>query len=102
ILQGLMSVAVTVLIALWAARLIEGRLMTAQGVDINVRVVLSKLAKTLLVVAAVLVALPAVGIDVTVLSVFGGALGVGLGLGLQRIASNHVSGCIILLRGGLS
>jgi small-conductance mechanosensitive channel len=44
-----------------------------------------------------LIALPAVGIDLTVLSVFGGALGVGLGFGLQKVASNYVSGFIILL-----
>jgi small-conductance mechanosensitive channel len=45
----------------------------------------------------VLVTLPAVGIDITVLSVFGGALGVGLGFGLQKVASNYISGFIILL-----
>ena len=44
-----------------------------------------------------MIALPAVGIDVTVLSVFGGAVGVGLGLGLQKIAANYVSGFVILL-----
>jgi len=63
----------------------------------NSRVVVSRLLKALLAVVAVLVALSLVGIDLTVLSVFGGALGVGLGLGLQRIASNYVSGFIILL-----
>ena len=47
--------------------------------------------------AAILFALPAVGIDLTVLSVFGGALGVGLGFGLQKIASNYISGFIILM-----
>ena len=97
ILQGALSVAVTVVVALWAGRLVEGRLMSAQRVDLNLRVVLSKLAKTLLVVLAVLIALPAVGIDVTVLSVFGGALGVGIGFGLQKIAANYVSGFVILL-----
>jgi small-conductance mechanosensitive channel len=102
ILQGLLSVGITVVIALWAGRMIEGRLMAARGLDLNLRVVLSKLAKTLLVIVAVLVALPAVGIDVTVLSVFGGAVGVGLGLGLQKIAANYVSGFVILLDRSIS
>jgi small-conductance mechanosensitive channel len=58
---------------------------------------LGKLARAALVLVAVLIVLPAVGIDLTALSVFGGALGVGIGLGLQKIASNYVSGFIILL-----
>jgi len=53
--------------------------------------------RTVFLILAVLVALPAVGIDLTVLSVFGGALGVGIGFGLQKVASNYVSGFIILL-----
>lgn len=65
--------------------------------DMNFRIVLVNLSRTLLVVVGVLVALPVVGIDLTVLSVFGGALGVGLGFGPQKIASNYVSGFIILL-----
>ncbi len=102
ILQGLLSVAITVVIALWAGRTIEARLLAARGVDLNLRIVASKLVNTLLVIIAILVALPAVGIDVTVLSVFGGALGVGLGLGLQKIAANYVSGFIILLDRSIS
>jgi len=61
------------------------------------RVVLTKLLRVFLLFIAVLIALSAVGLDITMLSVFGGALGVGLGFGLQRIASNYVSGFIILL-----
>jgi small-conductance mechanosensitive channel len=71
--------------------------MAARGLDAATRAVLSRLAKTVLVVLAVLIALPLVGIDLTVLSVFGGALGVGIGFGLQKIAANYISGFIILL-----
>jgi small-conductance mechanosensitive channel len=63
----------------------------------NLRVVLAKLLRVMLLFIAILIALSAVGLDITMLSVFGGALGVGLGFGLQRIASNYVSGFIILL-----
>ena len=97
ILQGLLSVLATLLIALWLGRLIEARAMAATNLNINLRVMISKLAQALLVLAAILFALPAVGIDLTVLSVFGGALGVGLGFGLQKIASNYISGFIILM-----
>jgi small-conductance mechanosensitive channel len=97
ILSGVLSVAITVVVALWVARLIEGRLQGARELDPGLRAVLSKLAKTVLVVLAVLIALPLVGIDLTVLSVFGGALGVGIGFGLQKIAANYISGFIILL-----
>ena len=96
ILTGLLSVCVVVVVALWVAQLLDNRLMQVQRLDLNLRLVLSKIVKTLLVTIAVLAALPMVGIDLTVLSVFGGALGVGLGIGLQKIASNYISGFIIL------
>jgi len=102
ILQGALSVGATLLLALWAARVIEGRLMRAHRLDANLRAVFSKLAKSVLVIVAVLIALPLVGIDLTVLSVFGGALGVGIGLGLQKIAANYMSGFIILLDHSIS
>lgn len=97
ILQGLGAVLVTLFVALWLGGLLEARLMSAQGIDGNLRLVFSRLLRALLILVAVLIGLPLVGIDLTTLSVFGGALGVGLGLGLQRIAANYVSGFIILL-----
>lgn len=97
VLEGTFSVALTLLGALWLGRLVEGRLMKLAAMDMSLRVVFSKLARTLLIVVGVLIALPLVGIDVTVLSVFGGALGVGLGFGLQKIAANYISGFVILL-----
>jgi small-conductance mechanosensitive channel len=98
--MGAISVAVTVLVALWLGSVAETRLMRSQ-LDSSLRVVLARLIKALLLLLAVLIGLSSVGIDVTVLSVFGGALGVGLGLGLQRIASNYVSGFILLLERSL-
>lgn len=97
LLQGGVAVLATLLGALWLGSLIEDRLTRAQGLDGNLRVVFARLARALLILVAVLVSLPLVGIDLTMLSVFGGALGVGLGFGLQKIASNYVSGFIILL-----
>lgn len=102
LLMGAVSVVVTALTALWLGSTIESRLMRAETLTANSRVVLSRVIKALLLVVAVLLALSTAGIDLTVLSVFGGALGVGLGLGLQRIASNYVSGFIILLDRSLS
>ena len=97
LMHGAVTVCVTLLLALWVASLIESRLMAAQQLDGNVREVLARVAKALLAVVALLCSLSLVGIDVTTLSVFGGALAVGLGMGLQKIASNYVSGFIILL-----
>ena len=97
-MQGLMLVAVTVLGALWLSSLLETRLM-ATGINMSMRLVLSRFLRATLFLLALLIALAAVGIDLTVLSVFGGALGVGLGLGLQKIVANYVSGFAILLEG---
>lgn len=87
----------TVFVALAMSRIIEKRLMSATSLDMSMRVFSGKIIRALAVVLAILIALPLVGIDITVLSVFGGALGVGLGLGMQKIASNYVSGFVILL-----
>jgi small-conductance mechanosensitive channel len=97
IMQGLLVVAGALLASLWLGGLIEARLLRATDLDGNLQVAFSRLTQALLILLAVMVSLPAVGIDLTALSVFGGALGVGLGLGLQKIASNYVSGFIILL-----
>jgi small-conductance mechanosensitive channel len=97
ILQAALVVGITLLSALWAGSAVESRVMRADTLDMNLRVVFSKLTRALLTVVALLIALSAVGLDLTLLSVFGGALGVGLGFGLQKIASNYVSGFIILM-----
>lgn len=97
LLQGGLTVMLTVLIALWLAGTVEARLMHTEGLDANLKLVFARLSKALLIILAVSIGLPLVGIDLTALSVFGGALGVGLGLGMQKIAANYVSGFILLL-----
>ena len=91
-----LAVAVLWMLALWLARLIENRISQAEYVNASMQVAMVKLSKFLLLLLAFLLALDAVGIDLTALTVFGGALGVGLGFGLQRIASNFISGFIVL------
>ena len=94
---GAVWVIAALLLSLWICRLFEDRVMATQTLDMTLRVMVTKLVRALLVLAAVLIVLPVVGIDLTALSVFGGALGVGLGFGLQKVASNYISGFIILL-----
>jgi small-conductance mechanosensitive channel len=91
------AVIVAVVLSLWASSLIEQRLMRMSHLDNNVRVVIAKLFRALLILIGLLIALSFVGIDLTVLSVFGGAVGVGIGLGLQKLASNYIAGFTILL-----
>ncbi len=97
VLSAFVWVGITLVAALGIGTILESRLMRAESLDASIRIVLARLGKAVLVIVAILVAMRLVDIDITVLSVFGGALGVGLGLGLQRIASNYVSGFIILL-----
>ena len=94
--QAAVSVAVLLMLALWAGAALEERLMGVSGLHTSLRVVMARMSRAVLIVVAVLLSLSLVGIDLTVLSVFGGALGVGLGLGMQKIASNYVSGFIVL------
>ncbi len=95
--SGLLWVCVTMVVAMWLGAAFEDRVMRARTLDANLKVVLARVGRALFVLAAVLISLSLVGIDITVLGVFGGALGVGLGFGLQKIASNYVSGFIILI-----
>lgn len=97
ILQGGLIVFTTIFVSLWFSRVFENKLMSNDNIKMNMRVVLSKVIRIAFIFIAVLIGLSAVGLDLTLFSVFGGALGVGLGFGLQRIASNYVSGFILLL-----
>jgi small-conductance mechanosensitive channel len=87
----------TLIVTLWISGLIEQRLTRATQFDANFRVVFGKFVRATLLLVGVLISLQAIGFDLTLLSVFGGALGVGIGLGLQKLASNYIAGFTILL-----
>jgi small-conductance mechanosensitive channel len=90
-------VILAIALSMWTSAFIEQRLMRMSHLDNNVRVVMAKLFRAVAILIGMLIALSMVGIDLTVLSVFGGALGVGIGLGLQKVASNYIAGFTILL-----
>ena len=84
LLTGVLTVMVTLLIAVTLSRFVEQRVMRASEINLSFRLVITKLIHAFALFIAVIIALPLVGIDITVLSVFGGALGVGLGFGCKK------------------
>ena len=96
LIVGIITVAASLVIAHWLSSLCDSALQAAQDIDTNLKNVLSRLIHISFMAIAVLISLSTMGLDLTVLSVFGGAIGVGLGFGLQKIASNYISGFIIL------
>lgn len=96
ILQGVLSSGLVLVVALWISALIERRLLRENIHDLSLRKAAANVVRAALLTVGILFALSAVGVDLTALSVLGGALGVGLGFGLQKLAANYVSGFVIL------
>ena len=97
LLEGTLTAGAVLIVALWISSAIETRLLrSAVGNDLSLRKAVSNATRALLVFVGLLVGLSAVGIDLTALSVLGGAIGVGIGFGLQKLAASYVSGFVIL------
>lgn len=84
-------------LAVFAGRFFENRIGRIEDLSPSLRVLLGKLVKIVLLVTAGAIALNATGLDLTALAVFSGAVGVGIGFGLQKVVSNFISGIIILV-----
>ena len=97
LLEGTLTAGLVMIVALWISSGIDGWLLrSATGSSLSVRKALSNAIRALLLFLGLTIALSAVGIDLTALSVLGGAVGVGIGFGLQKLAANYESGFVIL------
>jgi small-conductance mechanosensitive channel len=97
LLKGIVVIAGFLIVTSLIARTIERRVMKLEGIAISTRIGISKFTTVLLLALGVLLGVNAAGVDLTALTVLTGALGFGLGFGLQAIASNFVSGFVLLL-----
>jgi small-conductance mechanosensitive channel len=96
-IQAVFAIFIAILVAMTISKFIENKLLKNSQLDPNARVMLGKVFRIFLYFVAVVVSLSSIGINLTFLSVLGGAFGVGLAFGLQKIASNYVCGFIILM-----
>ena len=97
LLKGLVVVTGFVLMTSLIARTIERRVMTLTSVALSTRIGISKFTNVLLISLGVLLGIRSAGVDLTALTVLTGAIGLGLGFGFQSIASNFVSGFVLLM-----
>jgi small-conductance mechanosensitive channel len=97
LIEGLLTAGAVLIITLWISSAFETRLLrSATGGELSLRKAVSNATRALLMFVGLMLALSAVGIDLTALSVLGGAIGVGIGFGLQKLAANYISGFVIL------
>ncbi|HZF79270.1 MAG TPA: mechanosensitive ion channel domain-containing protein [Rubrivivax sp.] len=96
VIEGGVSAVLVLMLALWLSSVLEARLLRGASHTLSLRKMAANALRALLLLVGLMFALSAAGIDLTALGVLGGALGVGIGLGLQRLAANYVSGFVIL------
>ncbi|MBL4615372.1 MAG: mechanosensitive ion channel, partial [Magnetovibrio sp.] len=97
VVKGVVALVVLLWLANGAARMVDNRLKAIDQFTPSQKVLFGKLARVLFITLAILIGINMVGIDLTALAVFSGALGLGIGIGLQKVVSNLLSGVILLL-----
>ncbi|WP_119293080.1 mechanosensitive ion channel family protein [Azohydromonas sediminis] len=99
LVEGALTAIVVLVFALWVSAAIESRLLAVEGRaadELSLRKIAANATRALLLLVGLLIALSAAGIPLGALGVLGGAIGVGIGFGLQKLAANYVSGFVIL------
>ncbi len=96
LLEGLITGSLVLVLVLWLSALLEARLLSSTTGNIGIRKMAANSLRVVLLFLGLMFALSAAGIDLTALGVLGGAIGVGIGFGLQKLAANYVSGFVIL------
>ena len=97
IVHGMIVMIVAIWVAVILANLIEGRVTQVAEIDPSARVLIVKISRIVLIVVGAVIGLSAAGIDLTIFAVVGGAIGLGIGFGLQKVVSNLFSGFILLV-----
>ena len=101
IVQGVLASGLVLVLVLWISAALERRVLRQTVHDLSLRKVATNAIRSVLLLLGLLFALSAVGVDLTAFSVLGGAIGVGVGFGLQKLAANYVSGFVILFERSL-
>jgi small-conductance mechanosensitive channel len=101
IVQGVLASGLVLVLVLWISAALEKRILSQTVHDLSLRKVATNAVRSVLLLLGLLFALSAVGVDLTAFSVLGGAIGVGVGFGLQKLAANYVSGFVILFERSL-
>jgi small-conductance mechanosensitive channel len=96
LIEGAVTAVLVLVLTLWLSAALEARLLRGATDNLSIRKMAANALRALLLLVGLMFALSAAGIDLTALGVLGGALGVGIGLGLQKLAANYVSGFVIL------
>lgn len=96
VLEGAITATIVLMVALWVSAALEQKLLKGATDNLSIRKMAANALRAVLLFVGLMFALSAAGIDLTALGVLGGALGVGIGFGLQKLAANYISGFVIL------
>ena len=97
VLSGIIAFALTLWLSLAIARIIETQIQRVPRLSPSLKVLIAKIVRIIFIIVATVVAMSSMGVDLSALTVLGGAIGLGVGFGLQKVVSNFISGILLLM-----